>query len=223
MKEARRIGHVVREVQLLTAFSETYLLAGRISEATRSGQEALRRSRAFGMRFTEAQTLLTLGDIRAVATPPPGDDAEAPHAEAIALAAELGMRPLPPRPRQAPPARGRPPAGPGAPHHRRGDVPRHGHAVLAGAGGGGAHGARVSHEDAPRAPRHATRGCSRGRHSDALSSPGLPMAPRRFSERNEVASPYHPTGSVTRSGKKGGPERQGVSGHLILSHPGQSS
>jgi hypothetical protein len=37
-----------------------------------------------------------------------------------------------------------------------------GHAVLAGADGGGGEGARVSREDAPRAPHHATRGYSRG-------------------------------------------------------------
>jgi hypothetical protein len=46
-------------------------------------------------------------------------------------------RPLPPRPRQARPAHGPTGAGPRAPHYRHGDVSRDGHAVLAGAGGGG--------------------------------------------------------------------------------------
>ncbi len=45
-------------------------------------------------------------------------------------------RPLPPRPRQALPARGQARAGPRAPDRRDDDVPRDGHAILAGAGGG---------------------------------------------------------------------------------------
>ena len=44
--------------------------------------------------------------------------------------------PLPPRPRQALPAHEQTRAGPGTPHHSDGDVPRDGHAVLAGEGGG---------------------------------------------------------------------------------------
>ena len=52
--------------------------------------------------------------------------------------------PLPPRARRALPARGQAAAGAGAPHDGGDDVRRDGHAVLAGAGGGGAEGARVS-------------------------------------------------------------------------------
>src|SRR2546425_4143079 len=46
-------------------------------------------------------------------------------------------RPLPPRPRQALPAHGQAAGRAGAPHHRDDDVPRDGHDVLAGEGGGG--------------------------------------------------------------------------------------
>jgi tetratricopeptide (TPR) repeat protein len=46
-------------------------------------------------------------------------------------------RPLPPRPRQALPAHRQAPAGAGTSHHRDHDVPRNGHAILAGAGRGG--------------------------------------------------------------------------------------
>ena len=51
--------------------------------------------------------------------------------------------PLPPRPRQALPAHRQAGAGPRAPHHRDDDVPRDGHAVLAGAGRTGAEGTGV--------------------------------------------------------------------------------
>ena len=53
-------------------------------------------------------------------------------------------RPLPPRPRQALPAHRSARPGARAPRHRDDDVPRHGHAVLAGAGGCRAERARVS-------------------------------------------------------------------------------
>src|SRR5678815_4912321 len=46
-------------------------------------------------------------------------------------------RTLPPRPRHALSAHGQARAGPGAPDHRDDDVPRDGHDVLAGEGGGG--------------------------------------------------------------------------------------
>src|ERR1041385_2629673 len=62
-------------------------------------------------------------------------------------------RPLPPRPQQAPPARG--PAGTdaGAPHHRDDDVPRDGNALLVGGGGGGNEAARVkAHFELTAAP-----------------------------------------------------------------------
>jgi class 3 adenylate cyclase len=52
-------------------------------------------------------------------------------------------RPLPPRPRPAPCAHGSERAGADAPPHGDEDVPRHGDAVLAGAGGGGSERARV--------------------------------------------------------------------------------
>ncbi|PYN92589.1 MAG: hypothetical protein DMD89_27170 [Candidatus Rokuibacteriota bacterium] len=55
-------------------------------------------------------------------------------------------RPLPPRPRPALPAHGQATGGGGAPRHRDGDVPRDGHAVLAGGGGSRDTGIRVSRE-----------------------------------------------------------------------------
>src|SRR5437899_6973792 len=65
-------------------------------------------------------------------------------------------RPLPPRPRQALPAHGQAGAGAGAPHHCDDDVPRDGHAVLAGAGGGGNEGTRVT-SNSPRVARSLTK------------------------------------------------------------------
>jgi hypothetical protein len=58
-------------------------------------------------------------------------------AEAEKLRKRPTRRPLPPQPRQALPGDGSTRAGPGTPDRRHDDVPRDGHAVLAGEGGGG--------------------------------------------------------------------------------------
>src|SRR5262249_49351507 len=52
-------------------------------------------------------------------------------------------RPLPPRPREAVRAHGQARAGARVPHHRDDDVPRDGHALLAGADGGGDEGTQL--------------------------------------------------------------------------------
>jgi tetratricopeptide (TPR) repeat protein len=115
------------------------LLLGRLDEARGLADRALKYSPSHP--GFAAHTLHLLGDI---ATHPDRFDAESGEAhyrQALALAEQRGMRPprrpLPPRPRQTVPTHGQARAGSGAPHHRHDDVPRDGHAVLAGAGGGG--------------------------------------------------------------------------------------
>ena len=123
------------------ALGGAYLLDGRLADATRIAQDGLAAARQRGERGVEGQLLRLLGDIAAhpdrfevecgggALSPGPGPGRGAGPAPA--------RRPLPPRPRQALPAHGQARAGAGAPHHRDDDVPRDGHAVLAGAGGGG--------------------------------------------------------------------------------------
>jgi class 3 adenylate cyclase/tetratricopeptide (TPR) repeat protein len=74
--------------------SEGYLLAGRQAEARHAAEEALTLARAHGERANEARALRLLGEIGAQADPPEVEQAEGYYRQALALAEELGMRPL---------------------------------------------------------------------------------------------------------------------------------
>jgi class 3 adenylate cyclase/tetratricopeptide (TPR) repeat protein len=82
--------HAFRVVLL----GETYLLAGRLDEASTQAQRALEFSRAHQERGHEAYALRLLGEIAAQRTPTEVTQAEAYYQQALALAEELGMRPL---------------------------------------------------------------------------------------------------------------------------------
>jgi tetratricopeptide (TPR) repeat protein len=69
----------------------TYLSAGRIDEAARHAREALALTRRLGARASEAHALCLAGD---VASTGGAEDARGNYGEALALAADLGMRPL---------------------------------------------------------------------------------------------------------------------------------
>ena len=97
------------------------------------------RSLSFEPRLAPL-ALHLLGDIADPSRPLRRQGGEAHYRQALALAeppAAPPRRPLPPRPRQALPAHGQAAGGAGAPRDGDDDVPRHGHDVLAGAGGGG--------------------------------------------------------------------------------------
>jgi sugar phosphate isomerase/epimerase len=79
---------------LLVSVSETSLLAGRTAEATRHAEQAVRVSRERGDRGTRAHAFRLLGEIASHPIPPDVGMAEARYREAMALADELGMRPL---------------------------------------------------------------------------------------------------------------------------------
>jgi class 3 adenylate cyclase/tetratricopeptide (TPR) repeat protein len=75
--------------------SEGYLLAGRIDEAIHLAERALQLSRDTKERGNEACALRLLGTIGAHdASPPDAETAELHYRQALALAGELGMRPL---------------------------------------------------------------------------------------------------------------------------------
>jgi tetratricopeptide (TPR) repeat protein len=74
--------------------SEAYLLAGRTADARERAQHALDLSREYQQRGYQADVLRLLGEIAAHHTPPEVAQAEAYYRQALALAAELGMRPL---------------------------------------------------------------------------------------------------------------------------------
>jgi tetratricopeptide (TPR) repeat protein len=85
-----RFCHALR----VTWLSEAYLLAGRLDEADTQAQRALEFSRAHQERGHEAYALRLLGEIAIHRDPPDIDQAEAHYRQALALAEELGMRPL---------------------------------------------------------------------------------------------------------------------------------
>jgi tetratricopeptide (TPR) repeat protein len=74
--------------------SEAHMLAGRLEEAQTLAERALGLTRAHQERGHQAYTLRLLGDIVARRDPPEIDQAEAHYHQALALANELGMRPL---------------------------------------------------------------------------------------------------------------------------------
>ena len=89
----------------------------------------------------EVRVLRLLGDIASCTVPPDLESAEGHYNQALARADELGMRPLAAHchlglGKFVPPHRS---SGKGrrAPDHRSRDVPRDGHGLLAGEGGGG--------------------------------------------------------------------------------------
>jgi tetratricopeptide (TPR) repeat protein len=73
---------------------ETYLLAGRLDKAGTQAQCALEFSRTHQERGHEAYALRLLGEVAAHREPPQAAPAEAAYWQALALAEELGMRPL---------------------------------------------------------------------------------------------------------------------------------
>jgi tetratricopeptide (TPR) repeat protein len=74
--------------------SEAYLLAGRLDEAYTQSQRALEFSRVHGERGHEAYALRLLGECHARREPSEVEPAAILYRQALALAEELGMRPL---------------------------------------------------------------------------------------------------------------------------------
>jgi tetratricopeptide (TPR) repeat protein len=76
------------------SLGEAHLLAGELEEAHALAEQALTLAREHQERGHEAYALRLLGDIAAHREPPEAVQAEAHYHQALALADELGMRPL---------------------------------------------------------------------------------------------------------------------------------
>jgi class 3 adenylate cyclase/DNA-binding winged helix-turn-helix (wHTH) protein/tetratricopeptide (TPR) repeat protein len=76
------------------ALGEAYVLAGRLEEAHTLTEHTLELARAHQERGHEAYALCLRGDIAAQHRPPEAVQAAASYRQALALAEELGMRPL---------------------------------------------------------------------------------------------------------------------------------
>jgi tetratricopeptide (TPR) repeat protein len=73
---------------------EAQMLAGHLEEAQALAEHTLALTREHKERGNEAYALRLLGDIASHRTPPDVDQAAAHYQQALALADELGMRPL---------------------------------------------------------------------------------------------------------------------------------
>jgi tetratricopeptide (TPR) repeat protein len=78
----------------LIHLSEGHRLAGRLDEAAHSAVRALELARAHQERGHQAYALRLLGEVAAHREPPDIEPAETHYRQAMALAEELGMRPL---------------------------------------------------------------------------------------------------------------------------------
>ena len=78
----------------LLSLGEAHLLAGHLEEAQVLAGRALDLACEYGERGHQAYALRLLGDIAAHRPPPDFDQAAAHYRQALALAEELGMRPL---------------------------------------------------------------------------------------------------------------------------------
>jgi len=79
---------------VVTRLSETYLLAGRLEEARHRAAQAVDLARQCQQRGTQAWALWLLGASTAQQAPPEREPAAGHYRQALALADELGMRPL---------------------------------------------------------------------------------------------------------------------------------
>ena len=76
------------------SLGEAQLLAGRLEDAQALAEHTLTLAREHQERGNEAYALRLLGDIAAQRDPQHVEEAETHYREALALAEELGMRPL---------------------------------------------------------------------------------------------------------------------------------
>jgi tetratricopeptide (TPR) repeat protein len=94
LEEADRLRFLEEQALYITWLSEAYLLADRKEDALALAQRAIEHSRAHKERGHQAYALRLLGEIAAQHHPPDVPHAEARYQQALALAEELGMRPL---------------------------------------------------------------------------------------------------------------------------------
>ena len=90
--ESRQL--LMQQAAMLALLGEACLCADRVDEASTAAQWALSLATERGQRGDAAAALYVLGDIAAHRDPPDIEQAEVHYRQALALAEELGMRPL---------------------------------------------------------------------------------------------------------------------------------
>jgi tetratricopeptide (TPR) repeat protein len=94
LEQAASQGRRGGQASWFVSLSEAYLLAGRREDTLELAQRALDLSRYYKQRGYQAYALRLLGEIAAHREPPDVDQATIYYHQALALAEELGMRPL---------------------------------------------------------------------------------------------------------------------------------
>jgi tetratricopeptide (TPR) repeat protein len=94
LEQAFSMGDRTGYVRRATYLSEAYHLANRTEDAVRLGGQALAFARDHKRRAQQPLPLLILGEIASHRDPPAAEEAGASFGEAMALADELGMRPI---------------------------------------------------------------------------------------------------------------------------------
>jgi class 3 adenylate cyclase/tetratricopeptide (TPR) repeat protein len=94
LEQTAALERVDMQALCLLPLGEAHLLAGRLEEAQALAERVLTIARAHQERGHQAYALHLLGDIAARRDPPDIAQAEAHYQQALALAEELGMRPL---------------------------------------------------------------------------------------------------------------------------------
>src|SRR5262249_11632800 len=94
LRDSMRTGALLRQTTHFRRLSAVDLLAGYFAEAWQHANQALDLARQQRSRWREAHALFQLGVVHAHADPPDVVQAAAHYQQALALADELGMRPL---------------------------------------------------------------------------------------------------------------------------------
>jgi class 3 adenylate cyclase/tetratricopeptide (TPR) repeat protein len=94
LEQTASSGRMGGQVPLLYTLGEAHLHAGRLEEARARAARALDLARTYQERGHEAYALRLLGAIATHRDPPQVEEADASYRQALALAEELGMRPL---------------------------------------------------------------------------------------------------------------------------------
>jgi len=94
VERSASVNMVPFQTMLFSCLSEALLLAGRRTEAMDWAQRTLSLVRGHRQRFAEPNILRVIGDIHASQDPPEIDEAERSYRQALAVASEIGMRPL---------------------------------------------------------------------------------------------------------------------------------
>jgi class 3 adenylate cyclase/tetratricopeptide (TPR) repeat protein len=94
LEQSTVMGRVEDKAPCGLSLSEAQMLTGRLEEAHALTEHALALACAHQERGNQAYALRLLGEIAAHRTPPEIEPAEASYQQALALAEELGMRPL---------------------------------------------------------------------------------------------------------------------------------